>query len=412
MVNDRFPAYSGSAPYAFISYAHADSSRIYPIITQLYNEGFRIWYDEGIELTKSYAAEINIHLENCTIFVLFISDTSVTRPDVIDEFAYAKSMKKPMLFIHLDNIDISSADAAMRGEITTKQGIMWFNLAEEERQRKLRDILFSCVGDVPEVIVDVPSEPNTESKKFTLLQKAASHMSLGEYENAYSVYSEFAAQYPGEYMGDWGMVLSETRNFTNYSIGASSFEYIQKLCRKASQNAPDSEKEEISSAWNRYAEKVAKFRADEEKNIKRAIVGKKIAKVVSEVVFFVLFSVAFCYLALFLIIEGVQGETLSPLFYWLLAGVIISSILRYVFSSRFFALTPNIMCISAAAAIILSLLIKILLYADTINEKINTATFAVLAVPVLIAGAVITRLLKKGLPETEKKQNGKLPDNS
>ena len=43
-------AYSGDEPYLFISYAHKDSERVLPVILSLQEKGFRVWYDEGIEV--------------------------------------------------------------------------------------------------------------------------------------------------------------------------------------------------------------------------------------------------------------------------------------------------------------------------------------------------------------------------
>ena len=37
--------------YIFISYSHMDRDRVFPIITRLYENGWHIWYDEGIGLT-------------------------------------------------------------------------------------------------------------------------------------------------------------------------------------------------------------------------------------------------------------------------------------------------------------------------------------------------------------------------
>jgi len=36
---ERFRAYEGKQPYAFISYAHMDSDRVYEIISALNNDG-------------------------------------------------------------------------------------------------------------------------------------------------------------------------------------------------------------------------------------------------------------------------------------------------------------------------------------------------------------------------------------
>ncbi|MBQ1488402.1 MAG: toll/interleukin-1 receptor domain-containing protein, partial [Lachnospiraceae bacterium] len=40
--------YEGKEKYIFISYSHKDTDRVMPIISRLMNEGFRVWYDDGI----------------------------------------------------------------------------------------------------------------------------------------------------------------------------------------------------------------------------------------------------------------------------------------------------------------------------------------------------------------------------
>ena len=40
--------YEGSEPYIFISYCHQDKERVYPYLEMMANDGYRIWYDEGI----------------------------------------------------------------------------------------------------------------------------------------------------------------------------------------------------------------------------------------------------------------------------------------------------------------------------------------------------------------------------
>ncbi len=44
-----FPAYKGDEPYIFVSYAHADDEIVYPEIQWLHDQGFNIWYDDGID---------------------------------------------------------------------------------------------------------------------------------------------------------------------------------------------------------------------------------------------------------------------------------------------------------------------------------------------------------------------------
>ena len=54
--------YNGDAPYVFISYAHKDSSVVFPILRALQNEGLRFWYDAGIKLGSEWPAYIEEHL--------------------------------------------------------------------------------------------------------------------------------------------------------------------------------------------------------------------------------------------------------------------------------------------------------------------------------------------------------------
>ena len=41
--------YKGDRPFLFISYAHKDSERVLPIIRRLMAQGYRVWYDAGID---------------------------------------------------------------------------------------------------------------------------------------------------------------------------------------------------------------------------------------------------------------------------------------------------------------------------------------------------------------------------
>ena len=47
--SDMITAYKGNAPFIFVSYSHSDQLIVYKLIKQLHLDGFRIWYDEGIE---------------------------------------------------------------------------------------------------------------------------------------------------------------------------------------------------------------------------------------------------------------------------------------------------------------------------------------------------------------------------
>ncbi len=96
-------AYNGSKPYIFISYAHADSPRVLPVVEAMQNQGFRIWFDMGIEAGTEWSNNIAKHLRECDAFLFFTSKNSVASENCLDEVAYAKSHMKPSLMIFLED---------------------------------------------------------------------------------------------------------------------------------------------------------------------------------------------------------------------------------------------------------------------------------------------------------------------
>ena len=47
--------YNGTENYVFVSYAHKDSDTVLPYIEAMKQNGFRVWYDRGIEAGTEWA---------------------------------------------------------------------------------------------------------------------------------------------------------------------------------------------------------------------------------------------------------------------------------------------------------------------------------------------------------------------
>ena len=62
-----FNPYEGKEKYIFISYSHSDSEIIIPILEELNSNGYRIWYDDGIEWGSEWPESVAQHLHNCEI---------------------------------------------------------------------------------------------------------------------------------------------------------------------------------------------------------------------------------------------------------------------------------------------------------------------------------------------------------
>ena len=64
-------------PYIFISYSHKDRDTVLPIIKDLYESGWRIWYDEGLTIGDSYDETLEARVRECAAFLLFVSKNSL-----------------------------------------------------------------------------------------------------------------------------------------------------------------------------------------------------------------------------------------------------------------------------------------------------------------------------------------------
>ena len=72
-----FKAYRGSEPYTFVCYAHADAETVYSEISWIREDGFHIWYDEGIEAGLSWRDEVASAIMQSSLFLIFVSPNSV-----------------------------------------------------------------------------------------------------------------------------------------------------------------------------------------------------------------------------------------------------------------------------------------------------------------------------------------------
>ena len=54
--------YSGTEGFIFISYSHRDSVQAMEIIARLMENGFRVWYDEGIDPGSEWDENIAEHI--------------------------------------------------------------------------------------------------------------------------------------------------------------------------------------------------------------------------------------------------------------------------------------------------------------------------------------------------------------
>ena len=112
-----FDAYRGDAPYIFVSYAHKDADAVFAHLTRLRQEGFRIWYDEGIDPGADWSDEIATALVHAEVFLTFVSKASVASNNVRKEIVFAIDQKKYMLCVHIEEADLPAGLKMQLGNI-------------------------------------------------------------------------------------------------------------------------------------------------------------------------------------------------------------------------------------------------------------------------------------------------------
>lgn len=164
--NDEFfEAYKGNKPYVFISYAHADSLLVYPVIKWLDNIGFRIWYDEGIDPGNEWPEEIAKSLDACEYFIVFLSRNSIKSRNVRNEINFALNNEKKFLAVHLEKISLPKG---LELRISDIQAILKYKMGEITFQKKIKNTLpKNCKGKEN----FVPDPNNISSSKIKIVPK-------------------------------------------------------------------------------------------------------------------------------------------------------------------------------------------------------------------------------------------------
>lgn len=131
-------AYSGDKPFIFISYAHADKEEVMEVLQRLMNEGYRFWFDEGIEPGTEWRSELTDAIKNSNCFLVFISKRSMQSEYVLKEVRWAAKQKKEIIQLYLEDAYLPEQ---IEFEIGNTQGIKKYENADNFYHK-----LFSIIG--------------------------------------------------------------------------------------------------------------------------------------------------------------------------------------------------------------------------------------------------------------------------
>ena len=127
-ISTKFEAYTGEEPYLFISYSHRDTKQVYPILDELYDRRYRIWYDESCENGNDFREELRTRIYNCEAVILFVSEASMASRFCGMEVIVAREYGKRLFPIFLDESEVPPAFEILLATLTTAPRKIWTDL--------------------------------------------------------------------------------------------------------------------------------------------------------------------------------------------------------------------------------------------------------------------------------------------
>lgn len=122
-------AYEGSESYIFISYAHKDRVEVLKVIEWLANQGYRIWYDDGIAPGSEWPENIAQHLMQASAVIAFVTPRSMNSANCRREITFALSKQKPFLSVFLEPTEMP---LGMELQLSAQQSVLRYNFTDED----------------------------------------------------------------------------------------------------------------------------------------------------------------------------------------------------------------------------------------------------------------------------------------
>ena len=131
---DKPKVYEGHEPYVFISYAHANAPAVMQVVEELSAQGFRIWYDEGIEVGSEWPEYIASHLAGSGLMLAFMSNAYMRSDNCRKEMHFALTKKIPVVTVFLEDTVMTPG---MEMQIGSLFALMKYTMRDEVFYEKL-----------------------------------------------------------------------------------------------------------------------------------------------------------------------------------------------------------------------------------------------------------------------------------
>ncbi|MBR2810862.1 MAG: toll/interleukin-1 receptor domain-containing protein [Solobacterium sp.] len=120
----------------FLSYSHDDRIIVEEIARHLQSMGFHCWIDKDmIRANDPYNQKIIAAIDNCSVFICFLSKTYVNKPYCINEFDRAHDKSKPIMDICIDEVnELTNRQCAYMFAFSTGLHILGFHIGIQKQE--------------------------------------------------------------------------------------------------------------------------------------------------------------------------------------------------------------------------------------------------------------------------------------
>ena len=193
-----------SEPYIFASYSHKDSSQVHKIISKIHEEGYNIWFDEGIDPGTEWDENIAAHIKKAGFFIAFISKNYLESSNCKDELNYARDLNIERLIVYLEEAELP---AGMKMRLGRLQAIHY---ATYNNQDDFYDKLFST-KKMADFSNEFSDHHNDASKAYlTIYDQSCLHSNSDSHSRAVPVL--FLVDTSGSMFGDRIQKTNDTIN--------------------------------------------------------------------------------------------------------------------------------------------------------------------------------------------------------
>lgn len=206
--------------YIFVSYARANSDKVFPIVNDLSQNGFNIWIDKDICIGTEWPMHIEEKIRNCYCVMVFISQNAVNSVNVRNEINFAIKQNKELFIVFLEDAELKYG---LGLQIGTRQSLLTYKLSSYEEI--IKEIMSSNILRCCKVTT---SDESTFSNAFEPSLRCSILTALDSFQNAIIKLKGNASS---DILADIFTEESRLKNLISNLQDSSRFQYLPHLSK-------------------------------------------------------------------------------------------------------------------------------------------------------------------------------------